>query len=307
MRVAIIGQQEFGKAVLTAFFERGDEVAGVFSPPETSGARPDPLRIAADEMRIKVFPFSSYSTAEAKEAMRALKADIGIMAYVLNFAPQTFVSLPKYGTIQFHPSLLPAHRGPSSINWPIIRGETKTGLSIFRPTDGLDEGPVILQKEVVIGPDDTLGTVYFEKIFPLGVKALLEAADLVLSGRARETAQDETSASYEGWVRDAESRIDWSRDADQVYNLIRGCNPAPGAWTTIGGERLSIFDCRKRIARTFGEVRGKRLGEIVESGPSSFTILAAGGFIEVFRCKRGGGKKVAASEVGLRAGITLGT
>src|SRR5262249_356285 len=144
--------------------------------------------------------------AEAQQALRDLQVDIGIMAYVLLFAPQAFVNIPKHGTIQFHPSLLPLHRGPSSINWPIMMGAKKTGLTIFRPTDGLDEGPMVLQKEVEIGPDDTLGTVYFDKIFGLGVKTLLEAADLVLAGKAKEIVQDESQATYEGWVREAESK-----------------------------------------------------------------------------------------------------
>src|SRR6185312_11646718 len=190
MRVAIIGQQEFGKAALNAFLERGDEVAGVFCAPEKPGARPDPLRLAAEEKGLKLFLLPSYTTQEAQDALRALNVDIGIMAYVLLFAPQSFVTIPKHGTIQFHPSLLPLHRGPSSINWPIMMGRTKTGLTIFRPNDGLDEGPVVLQKEVEIGPDDTLGSVYFDKIFPLGVAALLEAADLVLAGKAKAEVQD---------------------------------------------------------------------------------------------------------------------
>jgi methionyl-tRNA formyltransferase len=306
MRIAIIGQQDFGKAALNAFLERGDEVAGVFCAPEKPGTRPDALRLAAEEQGLKLFQFPSYSSAEAQQALRDLKVDIGIMAYVLLFAPQAFVNIPKHGTIQFHPSLLPLHRGPSSINWPIMMGAKKTGLTIFRPTDGLDEGPVVLQKEVEIGPDDTIGTVYFDKIFGLGVKALLEAADLVLAGKAKEVVQDESKATYEGWVREAESKINWANPVGQVYDLIRGCNPAPGAWTTVGGEKLQLFDAKKRIARTFSEVKGKKLGEIVEAGPKSFTVLAAGGFIEVLRCKRGDGKKVAANEAGLTAGTILG-
>ncbi|MGA7324840.1 MAG: methionyl-tRNA formyltransferase [Rhodomicrobium sp.] len=307
MRVAIIGQQDFGKAVLNAFLSRGDQVAGVFCAPELPGARPDALRVAAEEHRLKVFQFASYSTPEAIAAMGALDVDIGIMAYVLIFAPQAFVSLPKFGTIQFHPSLLPAHRGPSSISWPIIMGKTKTGLTIFRPTGGLDEGPVILQQEVEIGPDDTLGMVYFDKIFQPGVEALLEAADLVVSGKASETPQDEAQASYEGWVREAESRIDWAKPVGQVYDLIRGCNPSPGAWTTIGGGRLQIFDARKRICRRFAEVRGKKLGQVAALNRDGFTVVAAGGFIEVIRCRRGEGKKVAASEAGIPLGAMLGS
>src|SRR5512139_2662793 len=229
MRIAIIGQQDFGKAVLEAFLARGDEVAGVFCKPEKPGEKPDALRAAAEAAGLKVFQFPSLKSPEAEQAMRALNADIGIMAYVLQFAPQSFVSIPTHGTIQYHPSLLPKYRGPSSINWPIARGDAETGLTIFRPTDGLDEGPVILQKETPIGPDDTLGTVYFDRLFPMGVQAMLDAADLVVAGRHRERAQDESQATYEGWFREAEARIHWATHVDVIYNLIRGCNPAPGA------------------------------------------------------------------------------
>jgi len=199
MRIAIIGQQDFGKAVLEAFVARGDQIAGVFCAPEKPGARPDALKTAAQEKGIQVFQFPSLKSDEAKNTLKRLNPDLGIMAFVLQFAPQDFVGMPKHGTIQYHPSLLPRYRGPSSINWPIIRGDANTGLSIFRPTDGLDEGPVILQKETPIGADDTLGTVYFDRLFPMGVKAMLEAADLVLSNKNKEIVQDESQATYEGW------------------------------------------------------------------------------------------------------------
>jgi methionyl-tRNA formyltransferase len=296
MRIAIVGQQDFGKAVLEAFLARGDQVAGVFCAPEKPGARPDALKVAAQEKGVEVFQFPSLKSEEARTTLKKLAPDLGIMAFVLQFAPQDFVSIPKHGTIQYHPSLLPKYRGPSSINWPIIRGDTKTGLSIFRPTDGLDEGPVILQKETVIGPDDTLGTVYFDRLFPMGVKAMLEAADLVTDHRHQELVQDESKATYEGWCRRAEARLHWANHVDFVYNTIRGCNPAPGAWTTLEGKELQIFDARKHPVRTFGAVRGK-IGEVVEAGAQSFQVTAQGGRIEVLRAKLGDGKKVAAAEL----------
>lgn len=125
--------------------------------------------------------------------------------------------------------------GPSSINWPIIRGDNRTGLTIFRPNDGLDEGPIILQKETPIGPDDTLGTVYFERLFPLGVAALLEAAEMVARAPVPGTAQNDADASYEGWCRSGEAQINWHHHVDTVYNLIRDCDPSPGAWTLSNG------------------------------------------------------------------------
>ena len=296
MRIAIVGQQDFGKAVLEAFLARGDQVAGVFCAPEKPGARPDALKVAAQEKGVEVFQFPSLKSEEARTSLKRLAPDLGIMAFVLQFAPQDFVTIPKHGTIQYHPSLLPKYRGPSSINWPIVRGDSKTGLTIFRPTDGLDEGPLILQKETPIAPDDTLGTVYFDRLFPMGVEAMLEAADLVVNNKHQEVVQDEAKATYEGWCRKAEARLNWANHVDFVYNTVRGCNPAPGAWTTLNGKELQIFDARKHAVRTFGAVRGK-IGEVVEVTPQSFQITAQGGRVEVQRAKLGDGKKVAAAEL----------
>jgi methionyl-tRNA formyltransferase len=304
MRIAIIGQQDFGKAVLEAFLARGDEVAGVFCKPEKPGEKPDALRAAAEAAGLQVFQLPSLKSPEAEQALRALNADIGIMAYVLQFAPQSFVNIPKHGTIQYHPSLLPKYRGPSSINWPIARGDSETGLTIFRPTDGLDEGPVILQKQCAIGPDETLGDVYFNKLFPLGVSAMLEAADLVVAGKHKEVVQDESLASYEGWFKTEESKINWANHVDQVYNLIRACNPAPGAWCELGGTKVSIYDCRKHPVRTFGAVRGKP-GELVQITETSLFINAQGGMIEVLRLKAEGGKKMDAGEYARSTGLKV--
>lgn len=306
MRVAIIGQQDFGKSVMEAFLARGDTVAGVFVAPEKEGARPDPLRVAAQERGLSLFQFPSYRKPEAHDALRQLNVDIGIMAYVLLFAPQDFVNIPKHGTIQYHPSLLPKYRGPSSINWPIARGEARTGLTIFRPTDGLDEGPVVLQKEVAIGPDETLGDVYFSKLFPLGVQAMLEAADLVIAGRHTEAEQDESQASYEGWFRAGEAKVNWHSHVDHVYNLIRASNPAPGAWTTVNGKRLQIFDARKHVFRRFGDVSG-RIGEVSEVTESGFKVAAQGGQIEVLKAKTEEGKKAGGGEVARSLGLAVGS
>ena len=188
----------------------------------------------------------------------------------------------------------------------MIKGDRQTGLTIFRPTDGLDEGPIVLQKTVEIGPDDTLGTVYFDRLFPMGVAALLEAADLVVSGQARERPQDETDATYEGWCRDPQARINWFAHLDAIYNLIRGCNPSPGAWTTIGGYRVRFFDARKHVARRFGDVAGK-IGEICAVGDRSLQIAVQGGRLEVFKMRVDGGEKMTAAAFAETAGLKLGS
>src|SRR5436305_4163853 len=247
MRIVVHGQQAFGKAVLEALLKRGENVVAVYVAPEKPGQKADPLKEAAIAAKLPVYQPASYRKPEVWEELKSLKPDLQVMAFVTLFVPEEFLNIPTHGSIQYHPSLLPKYRGPSSINWPIIKGETETGLSIFRPTDGLDEGAVVLQKTTPIGPDDTLGSVYFDRLFPMGVQAMLEAADLVVAGKHREIVQDESRASYEGWCRTAEARIDWAKPIDHVYNLIRGCNPAPGAWTTFNGKKLQIFDARKTL------------------------------------------------------------
>lgn len=304
MRIAIIGQQDFGKAALEAFLARGDDVAAVFCAPEKG--RPDPLRVAAEARGITVHQFPKLTDPAALEALRAAQVQVGVMAYVTQFVPQDFCNIPAFGTIQFHPSLLPLHRGASSMSWSIIRGRTETGFSIFRPTDGLDEGPVILRRTVPIEPEDTLGSLYFGKIFPMGVAGLVEVAEKVVAGKAPALVQYEPDAGYEGIIRDAESRINWANHVDISYNLIRGCDPAPGAWTMHDGKKLWVFDAKKRIARTFSEVKGRKLGEVIAIGPTGMTVHGQGGFIEIGRVRAEGGKKIAAAEAGIAVGTILG-
>lgn len=311
MNIVVIGRQDFGKAVLEAFHARGDKVVGVFCAPDKEGAKPDALDARAVELGLPVFKFASLKSDEALATLRACNADIGVMAYVLQFAPQEFVTIPKHGMIQYHPSLLPKYRGPSAIGWAIAQGETETGLTIFRPTDGLDEGPVILQKRCDISPDATLGSVYFDYLFPLGVAAMLEAADSVVAGTHTETVQNESQAGYEGWYEAKASKINPFAHIDQTYNQIRACNPAPGAWLEVGGvggKKIQIFDCKKHTYRTFGEVRSRaaKVGQISQITESSFFFVCNGGEIEVLRAKADDTKKISGAEMASHLKLTVG-
>ena len=305
MRVALIGSADFGKATLEAFLDRGDEVVAVFCPPDNpKSSKPEALKATAIARGITPLQFASLKGADAAQAMIDSKADICVMAYVLQFVPQELAKLPPYGTIQYHPSLLPKYRGPSAINWAIALGEEKTGLTIFRPSDGLDEGEVILQKEVSIGPDDTLGKVYFDHLFPLGVQALLEAADLVVAGKHQELAQDESLANYEGWFDANAAKIHWATHISQIYNLIRACNPAPGAWTKFGEQKVQIYDCHKHVAATYGAVKGKP-GEVTQITLDSFFVSCHGGQIEVLKAK-GAAAKVNGAELAKELKLEVG-
>ena len=256
MRIVVHGQQAFGKAVLEALLKRGENVVAVYVAPEKPGGKADPLKEAALAAKLPVHQPDSYKKSEVWEEFRALKPDLQVMAFVTLFVPEEFLNIPTHGSIQYHPSLLPAYRGASAINWPIIKGETETGLSIFWPDNGLDTGDVLLQKKTPIGPNDTLGTVYFDRLFPMGVDAMLELVDLVKAGKAPRIKQDEAKATYEGRCGAENAKIDWGKPWEQIDRLIRGCNPAPGAWTTL--RRQATQDLRRQAVAGQGSERDRR-------------------------------------------------
>ena len=301
MRLIVMGQQAFGKSALETILDAGkDEVVAVYCAPDKDD-RQDPIKEFALENGLIVMQPDNFEDKAVLDEMRTFGADLCVMAYVIIFVPAEARDIPTHGSICFHPSLLPLHRGPSSINWPIIWGATIGGLSYFWPDDGLDEGEILLQKEVAIGPDDTIGSVYFEKVFPLGLEATLEAIDLVRAGNPPKIVQDHSKATYEGWCNKMVAEIDWNRSVDELYNLIRGCNPQPGAWTIYNGEVLQIFDCTK-IDHACG--RTGRVSAITDDG---ITITAGRGSIIAKRVRYAGGKKVTAAEFAIEVGLEVGT
>jgi methionyl-tRNA formyltransferase len=305
MRIVVHGQQAFGKAVLEALIKRGEEVVAAYVAPEKEGAKADPLKEAALAAKLPVYQPASYRKPEVWEEFRALKPDLQVMAFVTLFVPEEFLNVPTHGSIQYHPSLLPAYRGPSAINWPIIKGETETGLSIFWPDNGLDTGDVLLQKKTPIGPNDTLGSVYFDRLFPMGVEAMLEAVDLVKVGKAPRVRQDDTKASYEGRCGPDNARIDWGKPWSEIDRLIRGCNPQPGAWCTLAGKAVKIFEAKPLPARDPKGIGGK-MGEIAAFEGDGFTVVCADGRFKVTRVQADG-PKIAAGEFAAAAKLSPGT
>src|SRR5215468_6564590 len=306
MRIVVHGQQAFGKAVLEALIKRGEDVVAAYVAPEKPGQKADPLKEAALAAKLSVYQPASYRKPEVWEEFRALKPDLQVMAFVTLFVPEGFLNIPTHGSIQYHPSLLPAGRGPSAINWPIIKGETETGLSIFWPDNGLDTGDVLIQKKTPISATDTLGSVSFDRLFPMGVEAMLEAVDLVKAGKAPRIKQDEAKATYEGRCGPDNAHIDWGKPWRQINNLIRGCNPAPGAWTTFNGQKLQIFESKPLPARDPKGIAGK-MGEVVAVDADGFTVVCADGRIRVMRVKTHDGPKVAAGEFAATAKLNPAT
>ncbi len=298
MKIALIGQSAFGKAVLEALATREEhEIAGVFAAPDRSRSR-EPLAVAAEGMGLPVWQFKRMRDQECIDVFWSLRVDLCVMAYVTDIVPNEIIEAPSHGTIQYHPSLLPLHRGPSSINWAIINGDTETGLSIFWPDEGLDTGPILLQKRVEISSDDSVGSLYFNHLFPMGVDAILESVDLVAAGDAPKIVQDESAATYEGWCGADDAHVDWSKDANAIHNLIRGCDPQPGAWSMLNGENVAFFG--STIASSEDESAAP--GTIIGLSDEGMVVACDAGAVQVRRARIGRGRKSRANEVGLSVG-----
>ena len=303
VRIVVNGQQPFGGEVFTALRERGEDVVAVYCAPDRPGAGPDPLRSAAEAAGVPVRQHASFRDAAVADELRDLAPDLMVMAFVTLFVPEPVLSIPRLGSIQYHPSLLPRHRGPSAVNWAIIGREPTTGVTIFWPDDGLDTGPVLLTREVVIEPDDTVGSLYFGKLFPLGVAAMLDAVELVATGEAPRMTQDESQATYESWCRKADVEIDWTRSTQDVGALVRGSDPRPGAWTTLGGETVDCFAARP--ARSIDA----EPGEVGHVDPQGIVVGTADGALRIGRVRVHGDKLPAgewAARIGLRPGARFG-
>jgi len=301
MRVIVMGQQAFGKDALAKILDAGtDEVVAVYCEPDKDGKPVDPIKEFALEQGLPVYQPAHFKDQESLDELAALNADLMVMAFVNVFVPEAARDTPKYGSICFHPSLLPLHRGPSAVNWPIIMGSTKSGYSWFYPTDGLDEGDVLMMWECPIEPDDTVIDLYFKKIYPSAIDSVLEVCDLFRSGNPPRIVQDEADATYERRCTAKHARIDWNKPVKQVYDLIRGTNPSPGAWTTFGGAEVGVFDCQ----RVEGDGISSRVVDVSEDG---VTVQSIGGRILVKRVRPAGGGKVSAAEWAKDAGIEAGT
>ena len=305
MRIVVHGQQAFGKAVLEALLKRGENVVAVYVAPTKPGAKADPLLDAAMAANLPVYQPSSYKDPKVWDEFKALKPDLQVMAFVTLFVPEEFLNVPTHGSIQYHPSLLPEYRGASAINWPIILSEKETGLSIFWPDNGLDTGDVLIQKKTPISGTDTLGTVYFDRLFPMGVDAMMESVDLVKAGKAPRIKQDESKATYEGRATADIARIDWGKSWRQIDPLVRGCNPVPGAWTTLDGKQLQVFEVTPLPAKDPKGIGGK-YGEVVEVSADGFTVVCPDGRIKVLRVKPADGPKVGAGEWAAAAKLAVG-
>ena len=305
LRIALFGQAAFGRETLERVRANGHDVVAVFAPPDTG--RPDALAERAAELAIPVVRrrFFRKKSGEPIEAAldeyRAFEADLNLLASVQVFLPREITMAPRNQSLCFHPSLLPRFRGGAALQWQIILGERESGVSIFVPDDGADTGPVVVQQGgVMLSPTETTASLFFEKLQPLGIEAMVEAVELVASGRARPLLQDESLATAQGLVDDSVAAIDLKSPAIEIDRLVRGCDPQPGAFLRLAGKPVRLFEVALRPAAS-----GATPGSVVPSDGAALSIALRGGVLSVKRVRAEAGKE-AAVDFARRVGLELG-
>ncbi|XP_030295228.1 mitochondrial 10-formyltetrahydrofolate dehydrogenase [Sparus aurata] len=245
LKLAIIGQSLFGQEVYSNLRKQGHKVVGVFTVPDKDG-KADPLAVAAEKDGTPVFKFPRWRVKgkpipEVVDAYKAVGAELNVMPFCSQFIPMNIIDHPKHGSIIYHPSILPLHRGASAINWTLIHGDKKAGFTVFWADDGLDTGPILLQRECAVEPNDTVDTLYNRFLFPEGIKAMVESVQLIADGKAPRVAQTEEGASYEGIQKKSNAKVDLAQPAEAIHNWIRGHDKVPGAWTVIDGQSVTLY------------------------------------------------------------------
>ena len=245
MRILFLGTPDFAVAALERIVGTDNEVVGVVTQPDRKRNRGEvsfcPVKQFAVEKGIKVYQYESIRK-EGVEDIKAINPDIMITCAFGQIISQEILDIPKYGVINIHASLLPKYRGSSPIQWCLVNGESKTGVTIMRTALAVDSGDILLQKEIDILPEENAGEL-FDRLAVLGGQAIVEALEIIADGRAVYTPQQESQATHYPMISKEDGKIDWSKSAREVFNKMRGFTPWPSAFTTLDGKLFKILKC----------------------------------------------------------------
>jgi len=308
LRIILVGQAPFGKDCLEALLGQRENVVGVITAPDDPrGKRPNPVKDLALEKNIPLIQPEGKSPHRLKDNslipwVKELKPDLFVLVFVTDFMPQKVIDIAAYGGINFHPSLLPKYRGGTAINWAVINGEEVTGVTIHYIDEGVDTGDIILQEKVSIEDGDSVGSVYFNKLYPLGIKLIKESVALIREGKASTTPQDESMASFQPVITEEDVKINWSKPTREIYNLIRGSSPSPGAFSNLRGEKIKIWE-----SEVNDKIPNSNPGEIIGiTNEKGFKVATVDGSLLITRVQRSGEGKIKASEFIQKAEVKLG-
>ncbi len=285
--------------------ELGHEIVGVYTPPDSG--RPDPLAVLAQERDFPLFRYKRFrkqgqAIDDIVREYETLAADLNVLPFTTAILPSEITDSPPHGSLCFHPSLLPAFRGGAALSWQIILGASESGVSVFKVTEGVDAGPLLIQRAgVPIEASDTMASLYFDKLYPMGVEAMVDAVTAVAEGRAVYTEQVSEGASEQGLINDEVARVDWNRSASEIERLIRGCDPAPGAIAELEGKTVRLFGA----GLASEAAPASTPGTLLEYREGSAWIAAPDGVVSVAKLRFENEKKTSAEETGLTPGVVF--
>lgn len=290
MRIVFMGTPEIAQQALSELLSEGMDVAAVYTRQDKPVGRkqivtPSPVKRRAAENRIPVYQPASFREAGAVDTLRALAPDLVVVVAYGMLLPKAVLEIPRHGCINMHVSMLPKYRGAAPIQWAVINGETKTGISIMQLDEGLDTGPVLAQRAVEIPPEATSGEM-FERIGVIGARFLADVVRDIQNGRAVATPQA-GEASRAPQLKKSDGEIDFSRPAAQLHNLVRGCNPWPLAWFGCGEKKVQVLRAKKAD-------EAGRAGEIVRTDPLTVCCGEASIILETLRPE--GGRSMSGAE-----------
>ncbi len=296
MRVLFWGTPDFAVPSLRALVGEGHDVVGVVTQPDRPAGRgrtlrPSPVKAVAIEEGIPVLAPDRPVGEGFLGAMRALDPDVSVVVAYGHILRPEVLGLPRHGSLNVHTSLLPELRGAAPIHWAVARGHDRTGITIMQMTEGMDEGPILLQREMPIAPDDTTSSLHLG-LAELGAEAIIEALALLEGGGLRPVEQDHALATYAPKVGREVARIDWSRSAPEVGAHIRGMDRVPGAWTTFDGEPLKVFS-----PDPLKEADEAAPGTVLRASPDEGLLVRAGrGAVRIGEVQPPGRRRMEASD-----------
>lgn len=314
MKIVFMGTPDFSAVVLeklNSVYPVSAVVTGLDKPVGRGyNLAPSPLKVKAIELGIPVLQYAKVSR-EGLDDIRALQPDIIVTAAFGQILSDAFLAIPKFAVLNVHASLLPKYRGSSPIQWSIINGDEKTGITIMKTVKAVDAGDVLLEKETEIGKKETAGEL-FDRLAILGGEAIVEAISLVECGKATFTPQDESKVTHCSMINKGDGLVDFSKTAKEIDCFVRGMTPWPSAYTHIGEKTLKIFDVEKvelsDLQKSNDQFENARLGEVVLADKNHGLIVkVADGFIRLHVIQLEGSKRMDDTQFLLGRKIDVGT
>lgn len=303
LRIVFMGTPEFAATSLKRLVDEGYNIVAVVTTPDKPAGRGQKMhesdvKLMAKELGLPILQPEKLRDEAFLAAMRELQPDLGIVI-AFRMLPEVVWAMPKHGTFNLHASLLPEYRGAAPINWAIINGDKRTGVTTFLLNHEIDKGAIIGQEEVDILPEDNIGTLY-DKLMNIGSGLVIETVERIASGDINPVEQmhiDESTLRPAPKIFKEDGRIDWSRNAEDIHNLVRGLSPYPAAWSPIfkGGEECGSV----KIFTTRIELREMNVapGTVDTDGRMELRVAALDGWVYIDELQLAGKRRMTTREL----------